>query len=341
MTKEDDSNARETTEKSLSRIQNFDIAKLPRESELGINFRFTSVLPSATRLVDLFKRLPTSALNDFGRTQLMEVETQAASCYNLFDQVLKFDETQSNALSARDSLITQIENSYQGAFNVLMPLIGYSLYKTADFQRLETDARAALQKINDEADDIKSQLNSQKEDAQKVLDEIRQVAAEQGVTQQAIYFKSEADENIIQANEWRSTTIKLAWGLGIYSFSSLFLHKIPGLAPLSTYDAVQLATSKILIFSVISFVLFLSTKNFLSHKHNATVNRHRQNALMTYKSLVEAAGDKQQASDAILIHAAACIYSPQPTGYTNSGSDMQGAKSVVELLSKPISSASK
>jgi hypothetical protein len=341
MAKEDDLKAKETTEKSLSRMQKFDVSKLPRESELGINFRFTKAVEPAGRLVELFRRLPVSALDDLGRTQLDQVERQAASCYNLFDQVLKFDETQSNALTARDTLISQIEGAYQEAFNVMMPLIGYSLYKTADFQRLETDARAALQKIHDEAEVVKGELNSQKQDASQVLEEIRQVAAEQGVTQQAIYFKSEADENVRLAEEWRVRTVKIAWGLGIYSFLSIFLHKIPGLAPLSTYDAVQLATSKILIFSVISFVLFLSAKNFLSHKHNATVNRHRQNALMTYKSLVEAAGDKQQASDAILIHAAACIYSPQPTGYTGSGSDMQGAKSVVELLSKPISTASK
>ena len=133
MAKEDDLKARETAEKSLSRIQTFDVNMLPRESELGINFRFTNVLAPATRLVELFKRLPISALEDFGKTQLDEVETQAAACYNLFNDVLKFDETQSSALSVRDSLILQIERAYQGAFNVMMPLIGYSLYKTADF----------------------------------------------------------------------------------------------------------------------------------------------------------------------------------------------------------------
>jgi len=100
-----------------------------------------------------------------------------------------------------------------------------------------------------------------------------------------------------------------------------------------------MALSKVLIFAVISFVLYLSARNFLSHKHNAIVNRHRQNALMTYKAIVEATGDNQQTSDAILIHAASCIYAPQPTGYAGS-SDFQGAKSVIELLSKPLNPSS-
>ncbi len=341
MANEEEQKARGVAEKSLLRIQEFDVSKLPRETELGQNFRFTKAVEPAKRLVDLFKRLPISALDDFGKEQLDQVERQSASCYNLFDQVMKFDETQSSAINAKENLINQIINSYQAAFNLMMPLIGYSLYKTADFQRLETDARAALQKINDEAASIKNELATQQQDASSVLDQIRQVAAEQGVTQQAIYFKNEADANTTEAETWRKRTINMAWALGIFSVVTLFIHKIPFLAPANTYDAFQLGLSKLLIFSVMSFVLFLYAKNFLSHKHNSTVNRHRQNALMTYKSLVEAAGDKQQASDAVLIHAAACIYSPQPTGYTSTSTEMQGAKSVVELLSKPISAISK
>jgi hypothetical protein len=62
---------------------------------------------------------------------------------------------------------------------------------------------------------------------------------------------------------------------------------------------------------------------------------------MTYKALVEAAGEEQQASDAVLVHAASCIYAPQVTGYAGGGStDAQGAKSVIELISKPISPGS-
>ena len=130
----------------------------------------------------------------------------------------------------------------------------------------------------------------------------------------------------------------MAWLLGVYAVLSIFIHKISWLSPINIFETVQMAVSKILIFAVISFVLYLPARNFLSHKHNAVVNRHRQNALMTYKALVEAAGEKQQASEAVLVHAAACIYAPQPTGYAaGGGSDTQGARSVIELLSKPIS----
>lgn len=332
--------SRENAISSLVRMQEFDVSTLPREAELGKSYSFNLAVAPATRLVELFRRLAPEALVDFGKTQLDQLQQQSDSCYNLFNAVLEFDATQSNAHEQQQKLIQQISGAYQGAFNVMLPFVGYSLHKSADFQRLDSEARAALQKIKDDANEITENLEQQKSDAEGVLAAIRKVAAEHGVTQQAIYFKDEADRNETDAETWRDRTIKVAWLLGSYSVLSIFIHKIPWLAPVNTFDTVQMAVSKVLIFAVISFILYLSTRNFLSHKHNAVVNRHRQNALMTYKALVEAAGKKQQASDAVLVHAASCIYAPQPTGYTGGASDVQGAKSVIELLSKPISPGS-
>jgi hypothetical protein len=68
-------------------------------------------------------------------------------------------------------------------------------------------------------------------------------------------------------------------------------------------------------------MLLLSARNFLSHKHNEIVNRHRQNALLTFKALVDAAGQKE-AQDVVLSYAAACIFAPQETGYTKTTGTM-------------------
>jgi hypothetical protein len=337
MTDEAEVALRETTKTSLTRMQEFSIDTLPREEELGKSYSFKDALEPAKRLVELFKRLSPEALDDFGSTQLTQVESQANACYNLFSSVLEFDATQGNAHDVQQKLIQQITNAYQAAFNTLMPLVGYSLYKSADFQRIDSEARAALQKIKDDANEITESLGEQKIDAEKALEAIRTVAAEQGVTQQAIYFKNEADQNDTDAETWKVKTFNMAKLLGGYAVLSIFIHKIPWLSPTNSYETVQIAVSKILIFAVISFILYLSARNFLSHKHNGVVNRHRQNALLTYKALVEASGENQQASDAVLVYAASCIYAPQPTGYTSGGVGGQGAKSVIELLSKPVS----
>ena len=333
MTTEEDRIAVEYARQLVVKLQEFDVSQLPRKDILGEALHFGEAVEPAQRLVDLFSQLSPDTLADLGKTQLDQVTQLVDSCLKLFKQVLQFDVSQAH--SQRLEFIQQIQDSYQRAFSILHPLIGYSLHKTTDFERLKSETRTRLQRFKDDADSIKGEINNLKSEADNILELIRDTAAEQGVTQQAIYFKTEADQNQKDAKAWKWGTIILACMLGGYAVFSLFAHKLPLLGIENTYDAVQLAISKVLIFTVISYMLYLSTKNFLSHKHNAVVNRHRQNALQTYTTLVEASGDSQT-RDAVLLHAAACIYSPQPTGYSGGSGDSQGATSVIELMSKPL-----
>lgn len=327
---------RTEAEESLMRMQQFDVSALPRERELGSEVNFAGAVEPAQRLVDLYKRLAVTALDDLSQQGLQQVKDRANADYALLRQALDFKlASQSNPQGTRDSIIQQLTASYDPSFQVLHPYIAYSLHRSADFQRLDSDARATMQSISDRAGKVESQLQDHEKEAQRILTEIRSVAAEEGVTQQAAHFRAEADQHETESETWRKRTTTLAIALGVYAALSVFIHKIPLLAPSSPYDTVQLAVSKVLVFSVLAYMLFLSARNFLSHKHNAIVNRHRQNALMTHRALIEAASD-HGIREAIMVQAASCIFSPQNTGYTGAvaGVEGSGPKSVVELLSK-------
>ncbi len=327
---------RTEAEESLLRMQQFDVSSLPRERELGSEVNFLGAVEPAARLVGLYKRLSVAALDDLSQTGLQQVKDRANADFVLLKQALDFKfASQSNPQSTRDSIIQQLAASYDPSFQTLHPYIAYSLHRSADFQRLDADARATMQSISDRAGKVEEQLLEHEKEAQRVLSEIRSVAAEEGVTQQSAHFRAEADRHDTDAETWRSRTVNLAIALGAYAALSVFLHKIPFLTPTSTYETIQLAISKILVFSVLAYMLFLSARNFLSHKHNAIVNRHRQNALMTHRALIEAAGD-HGIREAIMVQAAGCIFSPQNTGYTFNAStgDSLSPKSVVEILSK-------
>lgn len=329
------------TKESLERIQNFNVDDLPRESELGGKLNFHSAVQPAQILIDLFNRLSVIALQDFPDNILNIVRDNANNNYQLFKQALDFDIEQQNPGGVRTSLITKITQAYQPTFEALHQYIAYSLHRSADFQRLDSDARATLQTIQDRSSKITETLSAYEDDAKSVLAEIRQVAAEEGVTQQASHFSAESKLHVDEASKWQGYVVKLAIALGSFAILSLFIHKIPFLKPETTYDAIQLSLSKILIFFVMAYMLFLSAKNFLNHKHNAIVNKHRQNALMTHRALVEASGD-EGVRDAVLLQASSCIFSPQSTGYSQSNeNDIGSQKSVVEILSKPISQALK
>lgn len=336
-----DENIYQEAKESLERMQPFEVAELPRESDLGNRLNFSNAVEPATNLIELYKRLSVVALQDFPNDVLNNIKNHANNHYKLFSQVIEFDPEQQDPVSVRNSLIQQLEAAYQPAFQALHQYIAYSLHRSADFQRLDSDARATLQSIEDKSSKIATQLSEHEQNAKSVLDEIRRVAAEEGVTKQAAHFNAEFEHHSTEAGKWQERAIKLAIALGVFAVISLFIHKVPYLKPENTYDAIQLSISKFLVFFVIAYMLFLSAKNFMNHKHNAIVNKHRQNALMTHSALVEASGN-EGVRDAVLLQASSCIFSPQSTGYTSGNDgDLSNQKSMIEILSKPAMQAVK
>lgn len=319
---------------SLNRMQEFDPQTLVRTEDFGRTNDFRGAVEPAMRLINLYKQLHPTALQDFPPEQLNSVLSTSNRDYQLFEQILKLDPAQGLAASTRDQYVNQIDATYQPTFSVLHPLIGFSLHRVADFAALERDSRAALQGIRDQANEFRQEVEAIKSAAETALEQAQKAAAEHGVTQQAIYFRDAAKEHSDEANSWQKATWWWAGGLAGYAILSLFLHRIPLLIPRSTYDALQLSISKVLIFAVLSYMLYLSARNFIAHRHNAIINRHRQNALMTYEAIVTAAKEGAN-QDVVLNHAAACIFSPQPTGYSGDGKgESPGPKSIVEVFAR-------
>jgi hypothetical protein len=336
MNTDPDRELREKTKEMLEKIQHFDIKQLSQEKRLGETYSFHEAIAPATRLIELYSRLPISILDDLPHDTLNNINNRANEDYNQFEAILKFDNTAPTAKGTHDSLTKTLINGYQNTFPILHPYISYSLSKTTDFKRLEREAQATLKSIRDQSQSNIKEMEQMKEQAISILKEVRKVAAEQGVTQQAIYFKESADKHDEEATKWQKRTIWVSVGLTLYALTTLFFHNFAWLKPADTYQAVHIAVSKVLVFAVISYMLYLFARIFLSHKHNSIIDRHRQNALMTYKALVEAAKDTPN-KEIILVQAAACIFSPQGTGYTSDSMPQPpGAHSVVEFLSKPL-----
>ncbi|MFC7538704.1 hypothetical protein ACFQU2_03565 [Siccirubricoccus deserti] len=270
---------------------------------------------------------------------IAHIKSSADSLYSILDEIIKFDARQGDAFSRRTNLIATLQTQYVQHFTTLHSMISYGASRLRDYSALERDARAAMQAASDRADAIAAELEGHQAEAQRILEDVRKTAAEQGVSQQAIYFKDESQEHDAEAHRWRRYTVSVAVALGVYALLSIGLHKVPWLAPTNTYEAVQLGLSKVLIFAVMGYMLFLSARNFLSHKHNAIVNRHRQNALLTFKALVDAAGQEEK-RDIVLTYAAACIFAPQETGYTKGGAQTDLPTNIFQAVPKLTSAAS-
>lgn len=321
--------------KALKSIQSYPVDTLVREKELGQLSSFKDVIEPAQSLIDLFKKIPVESLDDLPSAILTNSFVgPIAQVQSYFSQILDFNPTQGQG--ARDSLITQIAAYYNSVFTGLYPIIAYTSAKAIDLGSLEANARGVLERVQKYASDMESSLQTQLNEANKVVEAVRKIAAEQGVTQQAIYFKDEANLHNSEAEKWIKYTLYWAIGLGAWAFLSLFLAKWSWLRPQDMYQHFQLMVSKALVFAMISFMLYLSAKTYIAHRHNEVVNRHRQNALLTFDAFVKASGDPE-AGRVILGQAAACVFAPQATGYSQeAGIDAAKASSVIEVLGRPM-----
>lgn len=322
---------------ALERVQTFEPQTLGRVDDLGRQMNFAEAVKPAEAIIAVYKRISLSALSDFTDTQLNAILAQANADYNVFKQILDFNAASSDAVGTRANILANIKVRRDQVFDQLWQYVAYGVARITDTTLLETQARATIQGIHDQAAKLTDQLTKAKSDADTALAAIRAVASEQGVSQQAIYFKDEAASQETLADKWLTYTYRFAAALGVFAVLSLFLHKFEWTRPTGDAEMFQLITSKILIFSVLGYLLILAARNYSTHKHNAVVNRHRQNALLTYRALVTAAEDAGT-QDIVLAHAASCIFSPQDTGFAHGkGESSGGSKSVLELLTKGAS----
>ncbi|MBB4391665.1 hypothetical protein [Bradyrhizobium sp. ERR14] len=316
---------------SLARVQTYDTSTLPRRDDLGRELSFEEAVPLADRAVQLFQLVPLDLLPHVPKSNRQQVRQAADQFFNILEQMQKFSAQQSSATEVRLSLINQLRDNYEPWYTALMPAIVYAISTRQDFSRLEREARAASQAATDEAASLTKKLIEHETEANRVLAEVRKVAAEQGVGFQATYFKSEADNHDLAAVRWRTYTIIAGAALGAFAVAAMFLHKWDVLHPSDATEAVQFSLAKLGLFAVLGFALILCSKTFLAHTHNAIVNRHRQNALLTFQALVNAAKEESK-KDIILTHASACMFSPQETGFTKHSTE--GTSNVIQLLTK-------
>lgn len=307
----------ETLEKAtaaLRRIQEFDPKSLEQRERLGSENSFDKAVEPARQIGNLFNQLPISSLRLLPNIELDQIKHLADGTYNIFKEIKAFSVSDGDVDNRKNALVDNLWNQTNVVFLKLYPLVSFAMAKTVDFASLENQARSAIQSVRDQTKELIAELEKDRSDSRDVLQEVRKSAAEQGISQEAFFFSQESQEHEDNAKKWLWASVFATVMVTLYAVFTLFIPKIPLLSAETVPEAVQLAISKLLIFLVLVFALLQCVKNYSAHRHNAVANKHRQNALMTYKTLAEAGGS-QEARDAILQHAAAAEYAPGDTGY--------------------------
>lgn len=325
---------------SLRRIQDFDPNDLARTEELGRLLSFTEAVVPAAKLVAFFRQIPWERLDELPDRAQLSIKEHADGTYNIFSDIMHYNPKNNNHSTYIDTILKQLRDRYESAFHNLVATVSYLSYRSVDISQIAQQARSTTQAAIDEVERQKLKIQSSADESVKMLDEMRKVAAEQGVSQQAHYFSDAAMHHGKESKKWNNYTIFTAILLFTITLVLLFIHKVRYLEPKSTYEATQLAISKVLLFGIVAYLLVLCARTLVAHRHNEIVNRHRQNALLTFNALANAAIAPER-RDQVLGYAASCIYTPQETGFTKpSSAPPMPASQFVEALPRIISSSS-
>ena len=324
--------------KSLIRIQFFSPKSLIQAEKLGA-LHFTGAVEPATRIIGHFKLLPEGALDQFAGNELETIKSVCDTVFSVFTDILNFDAEVGENKARQQALIVRLQAIYQSVFTQTYGFIAYSTARTVDFNKLDEQGRAAVQGLKDQSDQIVLDLTEKQKTIDRILEEARNVAAEQGVTLQAKFFADESLKHSDSSVTWLRASITMVCVVVVYSFATLFFSKIPLFSASDTATAIQITTSKFLVFFVLVYALFQCVKNYSANMHNGVVNKHRQNSLLTYRTLSEASGT-QEGREIVLQHAAAAIYAPNDSGYVRNEERGYVDGGMMGLVSRTLNSSS-
>lgn len=156
------------------------------------------------------------------------------------------------------------------------------------------------------------ELDRIKDNAENILETIKDNASKQHIINYAEIFHKEAIDNKVLSNYW------LIAGITVTMFLVPILFSLTKILPTENDDGYNVTNILIkgLIISVIIYFISLCFRQFNVNKHLYTLNKHRYNALNSYELFANGINDDLVTKNALMIQVAKSIYdTSNNTGY--------------------------
>jgi len=319
--------------KILEKLANIKPDSLARTEELSRDINFSDSVPFFEEMIDIIKQLNQRDINRLGYTHLNQIASACKNLESLTERVKNFTINQNTPADVCNAIIQEVKNSYDSIIEPLTIPLAFTASQATDYAKIEREAKGYHATMKEEAETFKEMLGSYKIDAESALQAVKDQAAEAGVATTAQIFLGDSTAHATAAQKWLIATITTSIATLIVAISFLIISF--NYHPETISATIQYVVSKLILLSTLSFSIFLCAKNYKSSKHNETLNKHRANALMTFRAFVEGSAD-QQIRDAILLQASQAAFVNRPTGYEDQEKEAQSISPVVEILGKSL-----
>lgn len=306
---------------------------LARTEELSRDINFSEAVPFFEEMLDITKQLNQRSIDRLALNQINQIIAGCTSLKVLIKKVNDFTLNQNTPADICQAIIQEVKGAYDAIMEPLTVPLAFTATLATDYAKIEREAKGYHATMREEADAFKKLLTSYKSDAEKALQAVKAQAAEAGVATNAQIFLTDSGDHAAVAKKWLIATVISS--IITLLIAIMFVVISFEYEPKTTAVAIQYVISKLILLSTLFFTIFWCAKNYRSSKHNETLNKHRANALMTFRAFVEGSGE-QQIKEAILLQAAQAAFVNRPTGYETHEKESQGINPVVEILGKSV-----
>lgn len=352
----------------LDSIVNFEPPDLIQRERLGSELSFDFLLPLLTEICSSVKRLREVDLEKVPFGTLNQIFGPLQQIRGILGQIKAFSPaSHGNALQVRDTYAASLEDHWNNLYLPMKAILAVPEEESRkkELEGLSSQIQTSVQLSSDAADNLRTKQfeiensldvflkeksaeferegEAKLELINKALDDVRNAAAEAGVSQNAVYFKDEAEEHLRDSRFWRNSLVFVTVILLLFSMFGTEIFNFlgsPEPGPTAgTVVQIKYLSQKALVVFCLFFGLIWSARNYGASRHNYVVNKHRNNALGSFQAFVSSARD-DQTRNAVLIQATQSIFSPQPSGYVKSDGENSPSSPIVEII-RAVSSGGK
>jgi len=327
----------ENVTKRAEALAKVDPKALARTSDLSPDINFKEAVPHFEEMLDLCKQLSQRDISRLTHPQLSAISTAWDKLEALIKQVEDFTLNQNTPGDVCKNIVTGVSNAYDEVMTPLLLPLAFTATQATDYAKIEREAKGYHTTMKAEAEGLSKYIASARTEAERALAAVKEQAAEAGVSTNAQIFVGDAQKHHDLAQGWLKATV---W-VGAFTVLAAVAALITAFVyqPKDLSATIQYVVAKVLVLSTLSFGVLWCARNYKSQKHNETLNKHRANALMTFRAFVEGTSDVR-VKDAILLQAAQAAFSGRPTGFDSVERDAQAINPVVEILGKTLPQAS-
>ena len=312
----------------LEQMLSYSIEELTREEELGTQFSFKEIEEFFVKTIDLFKRVKEVNLNEVPYNLLNAFNVQIQNAITNFDKAKNFNAAINNAVNTRNSLITDIRNSYDDYHTHSVPILTVGLLNSNDLSLERSKMNQLISDLETQKEKSKIESESKLKELNSIIENAKSFATQAGVSKHSTLFKSEADFHETEAKKWLGYTVIILFAIAVVAIGLAFV----GLEFKENNQIVQFTITKVVVLTALFYGLSITNRNYKAHKHNAIMNKHRQNALTTFETFSGAASADDQTKNAVLLETTHSIFSNQQTGYLKTEGESESNNKIIEII---------